>query len=260
MNIIYILIFFFLVVSIFFYHKCQEYENYLLEPYITIYARDGLNNKLRVMLAYLFKANNENKKLRVIWIKDEQCPENFDKLFEPLKNVEFFYTNEKIPNNQIDFNIGWSSEEGFIINKYFKHLKPLKNIQDDINKTIDLLKTSDNLDYISCHIRRTDIFTLAKYFDTSFSINQDDEYIKFIDEQPNNLKIYIATDNEDTQQKFIDIYGSRMIYKKIIKSDQLRQTSIQDVVKDMYVCAGSKYFMGSPWSSVTDTINELRKL
>ena len=91
-------------------------------------------------------------------------------------------------------------------------------------------------------------------------MNQDDEYIKFIDQYPKDLRIYIATDNVDTQDKFIDIYGKRMIYKKIFKSEKLRQTSVQDAVKDMYVCAGAKYFMGSPWSSFTDTITEIRKL
>jgi hypothetical protein len=249
------LIFFLVLLTLVFYIKYQEYERYLLDPYISIFARDGLNNKIRVMLAYLYVANVENKKLRIIWIKDEQCPDNFDNLFEPINNIEFIYT-ETIPKDIIDYNIGWTPEDRYLKNNYYKYLKPVKSIQNDIDNIKNLLKN----DYISCHIRRTDIVTLKNYFGSHFNMNLDTEYITFIDQYPKNLNIYIATDNQDTQQKFIDIYGDRIIYKKIDKTNNLRQTSLQDAVKDMYVCAGAKYFMGSPWSSFTDSINEIRKL
>jgi hypothetical protein len=255
MNNKYILIFFFLLLTIYSYKYLTDYERYLLDPYITVYARDGLNNKIRVILSFLYTANIDNKKLRIIWIKDDQCPDNFNNLFEPIDNVEFIYTND-IPDNLIDINTGWTADEDYIKNNYYKYLKPIKSIQNDINNTIKILKN----DYISCHIRRTDIVTLQKYFGSSFNIHQDNEYITFINQYPKDLNIYIATDNQDTQQKFIDLYGDRIIYKKIDRSNNLRQTSLQDAVKDMYVCAGAKYFMGSPWSSFTDSINEIRKL
>jgi hypothetical protein len=79
----------------------------------------------------------------------------------------------------------------------------------------------------------------------------------FINQYPSSLKVYIATDNYETQQKFINFYGDRLIYKKIEASDNLRQTSLQDAVVDMYVCAGAKYFLGSI-SNFTDIINQLR--
>lgn len=255
MNIILFLILFFILISLLSYKKYQEYERYLLDPYITVFARDGLNNKLRVTLAYLYVANVEYKKLRIIWIKDDQCPENFDNLFQPINNIEFIYT-DIVPNDIIDYNVGWTTEDRYLKYKYFKHLKPIKIIQDKIDQTKKLLGNN----YIACHIRRTDIVTMKKYFGANFTMNGDDEYIKFINDLDKNLNIYIATDNQDTQQKFIDIYGDRITYKKIVKSDKLRQTSVQDAVKDMYICAGAKYFMGSPWSSFTDSIEEIRKL
>ena len=49
-----------------------------------------------------------------------------------------------------------------------------------------------------------------------------------------------------------------MIYKKIEDNDNLRQTSIQDAVKDIYVCAGATYFIRSV-GSFSDTIMNLRK-
>ena len=73
-----------------------------------------------------------------------------------------------------------------------------------------------------------------------------------------NIKVYIATDNYETQQTFINFYGDRLIYKKIEPSTNLRQTSLQDAVVDMYVCAGAKYFLGSVKSSFSDTITYLQ--
>jgi hypothetical protein len=255
MNIIYYLILFYFLLSIILFKINQEYENYLSDPYITVYARDGLNNKLRVMLSYLYVANVENKKLRIIWVKDIQCPEDFKNLFEPINNVEIIYSENIISNNLIDFNVGWNPDDRYIKNNYFKYLKPIKTIQDDIDQLKILLQNN----YIACHIRRTDISTLQNIL-SDFYINEDDAYVNFINQYPEDLKIYIATDNKDTQDKFINIYGNRIIYKIISKSDNLRQTSVQDAVKDMYVCAGATYFMGSPHSSFSDTINEIRKL
>lgn len=110
--------------------------------------------------------------------------------------------------------------------------------------------------YIACHIRRTDAL---KHGDYKKHIKQDEEYIDFIDQYPTNLKIYIATDCRKTQQKFFDLYGDRLVYKKIEDNTNLRQTSLQDAVKDMYVCAGATYFLRSV-GSFSDTIEHLRNL
>jgi len=83
--------------------------------------------------------------------------------------------------------------------------------------------------------------------------------MKFIDNCDPTMKIYIATDNKETQDIFINKYNDRIIIKKIIPSDSLRQTSVQDAVVDIYICAGAKYFMGSIGSSFTDLITYIRE-
>ena len=83
--------------------------------------------------------------------------------------------------------------------------------------------------------------------------------MKFIDNLDPTMKIYIATDNKNTQDIFYNKYNDRIIMKKIIPSDNLRQTSVQDAVVDIYICAGAKYFMGSIGSSFTDIINYLKQ-
>ena len=56
--LIYVVIFIILWVLV------NKYEDYIDEPYITVYTNGGLNNKLRVLLSYLYKANQEGKKLK----------------------------------------------------------------------------------------------------------------------------------------------------------------------------------------------------
>ena len=184
-----------------------EYENYINEPYITVIARCGLNNKIQVLLSYLYKANKENKKLKIVWHIYDQCPERFDNLFQPIDNVEIMYVENDIKSIENDYN-KWDEENKIYIKKnYYSLLKPLPEIQNDINNTIKKLGNN----YIACHIRRTDALTHhthKKY------IKQDEKYIDFIDQYPTNLKIYIATDCRNTQQKFFDLYGDRLIYKK----------------------------------------------
>jgi len=225
-------------------------------PYITINAIGGLNNKLRVLLSYLHEYNEgkyPNKKLRIIWIKANDCPDIFPNLFEPLDNVELIYNTDNIHRPYIYETTTKAINNEYINKKYYNLLKPIKHIQTNI----DTLKNQLGDDYIACHIRRTDMIELyAKY---NIQGIPDDEYIKFINSYPTNLKIYIATDNNITQNIFIKLYNDRLIYKKIEKSNKLRQTSLDDAVKDMYVCAGAKYFMGSVRSSFTDTINYLRQ-
>jgi hypothetical protein len=236
-----------IIISVILWLKYIEYENYVNEPYITVYAKGGLNNKLRVLLSYLYKANKENKKLRLFWIKNDACPDDFEKLFYPIINVEIINIDNK---SDYDFVTCFPDINEYKEANYFKLLLPIDSIQKRINIKIKEL----NNNYIACHIRRTDSINHLSFID---DFKTDEEYMDFIDQYPQELKIYIATDCRITQQKFIDKYGDRLIYKKIEENNNFRQTSLQDAVVDMYVCAGATYFMKSG-GSFSETITELR--
>jgi len=242
MKEIYIIIFIFLIIIIFFRNK--YYDLYINEPYITVHAKSGLSNKIRVILSYLYRANIEGKKLKIIWLVDDECPEIYSNLFEPIENM----TVISIDSNY-DYSTWDSDNDEYINNKYHKLLKPLPQIQS----LIDLNKNELGDKYIACHIRRTDAFDHPVH-----KIKSDEEYMNFIDNYDPNMKIYIATDNKETQDIFLDKYYNRLLIKKIIPSDKLRQTSIQDALIDIYTCVGSEYFMGSSGSSFSNLINDLK--
>jgi hypothetical protein len=244
----------YIVLSIIIWILINKYEDYINEPYITVVGLAGLCNKLQVLLSYLYKANKEGKKLRLYWDITKECPDKFNNLFESIPNVDIQYIENKgwEPNNYSDYQ-NWDKEnENYIKDNYYSLLKPIPSIQNEI----DLTKKELGNEYIACHIRKTDALTHHWYKDY---IKSDKDYIDFINKYPKDLKIYIATDCRDTQKIFIDKYGDRMIYKKIEDNDNLRQTSLQDAVKDIYVCVGAKYFMRS-FGSFSDTIIYLREL
>ncbi len=245
MKIIYI----FIIISILFIALNIMYEKYINEPYITVRAQGGLNNRLRVILSYLYKANQEQKKLHIYWFIEKYCDDNFENLFEPINNVTISYIKN---NSEYDFETWNEDNKKYIKDGYYSLLKPIPYILDKIN----IIKNKLGNNYIACHIRRTDALTHKWY---KKEIIDDEKFIEFINQYPTNLKIYIATDCRITQQKFIDLYGNRMVYDKIEDNDNLRQTSIQDAVKDMYVCVDASYFKRSV-GSFSDTIVYLRDL
>jgi len=220
--------------------------------HITVWAYAGLNNRIQVILSYLYMAKSQGKKLNIIWILDDECPEKFDNLFYPIEDVNIKY---ELIDEKYDYK-NWDKEnKDYIKANYYSLLKPHLNIQNKIDDMKKLL-AYDSKNYIACHIRRTDALTHEWY---KLYVKSDNEYINFINNIPGNLKIYIATDCKLTQQKFIDLYGDRMIYKRIENSTNLRQTSLEDAVIDMYVCAGSKYFMRS-YGTFSDTIEHIRNI
>ena len=245
-----IILIFYITISIIIVKKYNDIITYKNKKYLTVYSRAGLNNRIQVLLSYLYRAKKEGKQLKIVWIPDDQCPDDYNNLFLPIKDViiEYEYPYTK----RCDYITCSKDNDEYINANYYALLKPIQLIQDELNS----IKNKLNNNYIACHIRRTDAVNHIWY---KKYITNDDDYMKFIDQYPKELKIYIATDCRDTQQKFIDIYGNRMVYKKIEKTNELRQTSLQDAVKDMYVCAGAKYFMRS-FGTFSDTIEHLRNI
>ena len=246
-----IIIFVCVLIFVILWRKYIDYEKYINEPYITVRTKNGsgLNNKIQVILSFLYKANKEGKKLRVIWINDKHCPEDFKNLFEPIPNVDIVYST--LNDDIYDYDTAWKQNREYLKTDYYKLLKPIKSIQKDIDYTIKKLQKP----YIACHIRRTD--SIRKKYIKDIT---NDDYKNFIDQYDSTLNIYISTDCAKTQQEFIDYYKNRLIYKKIEESDKLRQTSLQDAIKDMFVCASALYFKDVEGSTFSQTILELRKI
>jgi len=222
---------------------------------IIIHPCGGLCNKLRVTLSYYQFAKKENKKLIVIWDITSACNGFFLDYFEPIENISFMKNNYN--NYKIFYN-------GFSINQDYPfyiipELKLLPFMIDEVQKKLQILENN----YIAVHVRRTDHINDAK---SNNLFTTDEEFYDFIDKnineninENNELNLYVATDNKNTYNIFKNKYKNKLkidYHNELFNS--LRHTSLKDSIIDLYMCAYSKNFKGSGWSSFTDTINQIR--
>jgi hypothetical protein len=219
---------------------------------IVIKPRGGLCNKLRFLLSYYNYAKNLNKDLIAIWEKDQYCPGYFLDYFKPIDGITFKQNNnEKL---KIDF-MGWDwLQEHTKENRreYCKSLVLIPEIQNAVSEYINAMENN----YIAIHVRRTDLDVKVKQ---NNNYTDDEIFFNFIETHPDK-KVFLATDNKETQQLFTSRYGDRLFFCKEIKdSDDLRKTSIVDAIIDLYICKEATEFNGTKGSSFSGFIDYLRK-
>ena len=221
---------------------------------LIIMPEGGLCNMLRVVFSWYAKAKKENRELIVCWVVSDACPGFFLDYFEQVPGIRFIKGYH--PCATYDY-------QGCEVLKEFNHpsiyvpLIPKQHIQDKINFNITVL-SSNGSSFIAIHARRTDHIKDAI---ANNKFTSDADFFNFIDKQPQDSNIYIATDNVATQEIYKSRYGSRIkVMKWITPQRKLRQTPLEDAIVDIFTCIGANAFMGSGWSSFSDLINDLRMI
>lgn len=212
-------------------------KNLIIEP------TGGLCNRLRVIFSYIILSEKESKILEVIWKENESCNGKFLDFFEEIPGVIFKGGN----GGEIPFYKGCYP----LSTIDYKNLKLKNNIIDKVENRMDLLKRN----YISAHIRRTDHVVLSK----SRGLFMTDElFIDFFNKSDD--MIFLSTDNPETQTKFKKIYKDRLIlFNDIKKVNNLRMTTLEESILDIYTCIGSSDFLATKYSSFSDFITQMRK-
>jgi len=89
-------------------------------------------------------------------------------------------------------------------------------------------------------------------------------FFNFIDKSNCN-DVYLATDNKNTQQVFIEKYGSRIFFCEDLSESTLtkfgsdgRFTSADAIYMDLFMCRDADKFMGTYKSTFSDFIKILR--
>jgi len=84
-----------------------------------------------------------------------------------------------------------------------------------MNNIIKIIKDLNNK-YVSIHIRRTDLTNHLKHINKLHLYTKDNDFITFLNKNT-EYNIYLATDNTETQNKFLKLY---QIWLKINISDR----------------------------------------
>lgn len=199
--------------------------------YLDIYVTGTIFNRINLILYYCIIFNKNNIKLRFNWVLNENCNEEFANLFDTIPNVEIITSHDIININHVFKDINKDN---------YKLIKPKQQLQKKINNIISLLQDTNiyipQNKYIACNILNNDY----------------DKYVNFINQYSDKLKIYIMTDNKEVIDYFINMYNTRLVYKKGDSG------TIQNNIIDIYVCASATYFIG-PDNEFDNEFNNLIK-
>ncbi len=222
--------------------------------YFVIAPTGGLCNYLRVLFSFKRACERDNKHLICIWRITSACPGYFLDYFEPVPGVTFLHNNiknYKINYEGFDWHPDFHDRDGF----NYADLKLIPSVQEKVN----LIVSNLNNNFSAMHIRRTDHIGLAK----SVNLFMPDELFINYCKTNSDKYIYIATDNQITQQKFITLFPNQIKYYNLISNNRkllsaLRQTTLEHTIIDIFVCAHSTNFMGTAYSSLSELIHILR--
>ena len=225
---------------------------------VVIKPRAGLCNRFRFLFSFIYKMKKEdtfnNTKLIVIWNNDANCNGFIWDILKPMPNCWALKNNDKkfVINASSCGAVTQYKNVNYLENLHFKpkdHI--LKNIINIINK----LKNK----YIAVHIRRTSLSNHLKFKNMSHLETKDEEYINFLNKNK-DYNIYIATDNVNTQNKFLKLFPNRIKYiKKIPDIKSHCQTNLEDALTDIFVCSFSNKFKGAFFSSFSEFIDLMRR-
>jgi hypothetical protein len=111
-------------------------------------------------------------------------------------------------------------------------------------------------------VRHTDLDLLLNAM--TIESSKDEDFYRFIEQRPVHEKVFLMTDNLDTQWKYISKYPNKIIvFDSILPLTEcvqygLRCTSITQTVIEMYIAIHAKVFEGSKVSTISETIRIIR--
>ncbi len=193
-------------------------------------------NRLRTALSYYEYAKSQGEELVFGWPVNDACTDTFDNHFESIDGLTFTKDNRSLPHGE------------------FPH--------PDHKPDFSLLKPKYEtrmLDgpYDAIHIRSSEHWKENRANPSKF--------LKFAKES--SRPVWLATDIFSTQQFFkdmdhvhfwADIPTTRPTGRPLSIKGPQRHTSLKHSVIDLFMCVGASNFMGTEFSSFSETINALR--
>jgi hypothetical protein len=230
-----------------------------------IFLDHGLANRLRTIAGFLQVYLETGKKFIFHWdTKQKDCNGKFNDIFEPViigKNK--IIIEDKEFDNKINYHFAGQDTLLNILAREIPKGPPrnLIAIENNIYKYFipkqKILQIARSFPKIgaSMHIRRTDHVALAK---KNNKFTEDNEFIKFIEENE-DVDIFLATDDFETQQKF-QKYKNVVVFKQILRAGDFRQTSLEEALIDVLIAAAADKFMGSKYSSFSKLIEIYKRI
>lgn len=239
---------------------------------IKIRCADGFANQLRLTLAANLLVEKKMEKEAVQeWILNNHNVVDFLKFFYPLPNVRFSKLSDTEENlikthsfESMTRRTGASSIID-LFNEAYSYLKLKSNHEEIIKNFIDEFDIKSR---IGLHVRTGCKSALLLSEKGRSKPIPHGAIIKFL--MTNDKKIFLATDNAETQDKFLNIFQERIVFFEKIhegkekfegsydKKRVARFTGDMHTVADFYILQSCRHFIGSNESSFSIMINYIR--
>ncbi len=201
----------------------------------------GLGNRIKCLVSTIKKCDEYLDKgidaeAHIYWPVNKECGCEFEELFRPVIPLVKVHKGElegiKVDayHRNAEFNKSWKlqNEEGPIdfkyhklsknkINEflpYFGFIQPAKDIEDAAWAFINKYRDSfDKGEVVGVHLRKGDFKTL---YDGRARVSQEDDFIErmacLLEVNP-NYKFLLCTQDEETENKFKEIFDSNETFK-----------------------------------------------
>lgn len=241
---------------------------------IIVKPNGGLGNRMRVIHSAMLLARlRGQKKITVLWKKDDGLNAGFYQSFEPVPNVCIrqnlavmglqFYTFKNLPGFRfIDDNIlmkhrfdkaFWlQGRKNFLINGCFDFLsheeenlyaffKPVS----EIRRRVEKLKQSFSPFTVGVQIRRTDNIPAIVNSPVEWFVNEMNKAVQANSE----ATFFLCTDDPECENQMRSLFGNRILTQQDKSLSRNSVEGIESALVDMYGLASTRFILGSYQSS-----------
>jgi hypothetical protein len=232
---------------------------------VLIYPFGGLGNRVRALLAFAAICEQRGLGLDAVWSSDSLCNGFLDDYFLPLEGVNVLRSDGSLdPGDYVEIHrgcyrpihiylkehLGW--ELGYddtgheIYRRLWEKIRPVEGLRREV---LAFAGKEALEDCIGIQVRRTDhSMYLARHKDFS-----DDNYFFGLVEKHCPDRVFLATDNRETQDLYRKRFGERILVFRSIdgnsSSQEVRKTSLESAVLDVFALSLCKEVYRSHYSS-----------
>jgi hypothetical protein len=234
----------------------------------------GFANQLRLLLAANFLVKEKAIDLAIQeWVINNHNIVDFNKFFKPVPNVLIKNLKEKdvlIRNSSYTYLVKKiCSKNNYSIPESVRLSFPDLSLKDNYSNIInDYINKFNIKNCIGVHIRTGCKTALLSISEKRYQPIPHDTIIDIL--KDSNNFIYLATDNAETQNKFLNIFKNRILFFEklcdgkesfdgVYKEEKVKRfTSDLSVIADFYILQQCKFFIGSNESTFSLIIKFLR--
>jgi hypothetical protein len=240
---------------------------------LKIKCPDGFANQLRLSLAanLLVEKKMADEAVQE-WVLNNHNIVDFLKFFHPLPNVRFSKLMDEedlIATQSFEYMTRQLDVTSIVdlFNEAYGHLRLKNDYKVIIQSFIDKFEIGN---CIGLHLR-TGCKTALLFSENGKGRSRPIPHgaiIKFL--TTNDKKIFLATDNAETQDKFFNVFKERIVFFEKIKEGKEKFEGTYDekkvvrfagdmhTIADFYILQNCRYFIGSNESSFSLMINYIR--